>query len=211
MNFEEKIDKLKLDNEILLNEKKEIDKLNNDNKEVINNLKKDIQSKAITIQKFMKSNNDTQKDLENLSQMKVKMDVLLNEIGIKENQNEELQILINEQKNKINGFNNLYDKYKSIISEKNDEIEMLKKQIMLLKNDINDKKEEKKIGKKNEEKEIHSFDYDDYSNNNIIEENPKLKNLNLRGAIIWNTNDFSTPSNIGNQADDISISESILP
>ena len=89
---------------------------------------------------------------------------------------------------------------------------MLKKQIMLLKDDIKDKNEEKKIEKKDNNLENNFTDYnDDYSNNDIIEENPRLKNLNLRGGIIWNTNDFSTPTNIGNQAEDISISQSIIP
>ena len=89
---------------------------------------------------------------------------------------------------------------------------MLKKQIMFLQNDINDKNNVKIKEKKNNniDSNIKYYD-DDNDNQNIIVENPKLKGLNLRGGIIWDTNNFSTPNNIGNPVDDISISDSIIP
>ncbi len=155
---------------------------------------------------FINSNEETQKDLENFNQIKSNMEILCNEIENKQNQNEILQNIIKEQENKIITFNDNQNKFNNIIKEKNDEIEMLKKQIMLLNKQI------EKFPEKEENKQNILNDKLDKYFNLFENNNDKLKKLDLKNAVIWNTNDFNTEKNTEeSNYNNIEISQSIIP
>ena len=180
--IEEIIDNYKLENKNLQKEKEEYEKLNLENNDKINKLTNELELNQNTMKMFINSNEETQKDLENFNQIKSNMEILCNEIENKQNQNEILQNIIKEQENKIITFNDNQNKFNNIIKEKNDEIEMLKKQIMLLNKQI-EKFPEKKENKQN----ILNDKLDKYFN--LFENNNEK--LNIKNAVIWNSNDFN--------------------
>ena len=103
----EKIRLLEIENKNLTNKNKELEK-NNDNNSLINN---------------------NEKEENTLSKIQLNIEFLNNEIEDKKSQNIMLQDLLRENQEEINSLNKTNTLFAKTIQEKNQEIELLKKEL----------------------------------------------------------------------------------